>query len=693
MATEVGRISGMLSAVEQEKTPLTRQLDQLTMVVAIMAGISLALVIVLGVAHGDSLDELFLIGISVAVAAIPTELPAVVTSMLSLGTRSLAAKGAIVKRLRSVETLGSTSAICSDKTGTLTLNQMTVRELVVVGRRYAVEGEGYATVGRILHVAGEGETALEPFLLPMALANDASVSDGEIVGDPTEAALVVLAAKGGLDVDGTRRLFPRVGEVPFDSDYKFMATFHRMEDKGRSVVRCMVKGAPDVLLARSTTALGVDGRAVPIELGRDRVLEANDRLARDGLRVLAVASRDFDPATFDVGGDLLVEVNDLTLLALVGIVDPPRKEAREAIARCKEAGIRVRMITGDHVTTAAAIGAQLGIEGDALTGAEFAALSDGELEDRLDRIGVVARVAPEDKVRLVDLLKRQGNVVAMTGDGVNDAPALRRADIGVAMGITGTEVTKEAGDMILTDDNFATIVQAVDGGRGLYDNLMKYVRVQLVMLGGFILTFLGAAIFDIANGEPLTPLQILWVNFAIDLFLAVGLGFDAPVPGLMRRPPRDATARIVSGGLAVRLTVASFLMAGLALAVVAWGQARYDLVVATTMGLTTLSLMHVAAALEAREPKGTVFARYTIENARFLQMIGAAMLLTFLVTALAPLERIFGTTSLTTRQWGICLLGPIALLTLLELGKLIDRHVSHRREPGAASEERAASTP
>jgi Ca2+-transporting ATPase len=282
------------------------------------------------------------------------------------------------------------------------------------------------------------------------------------------------------------------------------------------------------------------------------------------------------------------------------------------------------MITGDHATTAAAIGAQLGIEGEALTGAEFAALSDEELGRRLDDIGVVARVAPEDKVRLVELLQRQGNVVAMTGDGVNDAPALRRADIGVAMGITGTEVTKEAGDMILTDDNFATIVTAVDGGRGLYDNLMKYVRVQLVMLGGFILTFLGAAIFDIAGGAPLTPLQILWVNFAIDLFLAVGLGFDAPVPGLMQRLPRDAAARIVSRPLAVRLTLASICMAGLALAIVGWGEARYDLITATTMGLTTLSLMHVIAALEAREPKGTVFARYTIENWRFLQMIGAA---------------------------------------------------------------------
>ena len=291
---------------------------------------------------------------------------------------------------------------------------------------------------------------------------------------------------------------------------------------------------------------------------------------------------------------------------------------------------------------------------------------------------MVARVAPEDKVRLVERLKHTGNVVAMTGDGVNDAPALRRADIGVAMGITGTEVTKEAGDMILTDDNFATIVTAVDGGRGLYDNLMKYVRVQLVMLGGFILTFLGAAIFDVANGAPLTPLQILWVNFAIDLFLAVGLGFDAPIPGLMKRRPRDSAAPIVSRGVAARLAVASLIMAGLAVGVVAWGEARYDLITATTMGLTTLSLMHVAAALEAREPTGTVFARYTIANARFLQMIGAAVVLAFLVTGLSPLQRIFGTVSLTSRQWGICLLGPIALLLLLELGKLVDRHAGRR---------------
>ena len=673
MATEVGQISGMLSSVQQEKTPLTRQLDQLTVLITIMAAAALALVVVFGLINGDDFDEIFLIGISLAIAAIPTGLPAVVTTMLSLGTQALAAKGAIVKRLRSVETLGSTSAICSDKTGTLTLNQMTARQLVLVGHRLSVEGEGYSTNGRILHAGDSPEVALDPFLLPMALANDAVVRDGEIVGDPTEAALVVLAAKGGLDVDETRRVYPRLGEVPFDSEYKLMATFHEMEENGRPVVRCFVKGAPDVLLARSSHLRDADGSSIAADAARDRVLAENDRLAGEGLRVLAVASRDVDPADFDASGTLLDQVEGLTLLALVGIVDPPRKEARDAIARCREAGVQVRMITGDHATTAAAIAAQLGIEGQALTGIEFAAMSDAELEERVEDIGVVARVAPEDKVRLVDVLKKKGNVVAMTGDGVNDAPALKRADIGVAMGITGTEVTKEAGDMILTDDNFATIVTAVEGGRGIYDNLMKYVRVQLVMLGGFILTFVGAGVFDIAEGAPLTPLQILWINFAVDVVLAIGLGFDAPAPGLMSRIPRNADAPVVSRALGVRLGLASLVMAALALGVVAWGEERYDLAVATTMGLTTLSLMHIAAALEAREPTGSIFTWYTVSNRRFVQLIGVALALTFLVTALSPLQRIFDTVPLTSSQWGVCLLGPIVFLALVELGKLMDR--------------------
>jgi Ca2+-transporting ATPase len=290
-------------------------------------------------------------------------------------------------------------------------------------------------------------------------------------------------------------------------------------------------------------------------------------------------------------------------------------------------------------------------------------------------------VAPEDKVRLVDTLKRLGHVVSMTGDGVNDAPALKRADIGVAMGITGTEVTKEAADMILTDDNFATIVSAVEGGRGIYDNLMKYVRVQLVMLGGFILTFVGAGIFDVAGGAPLTPLQILWVNFAIDVLLAIGLGFDAPVPGLMRRKPRDASAPIVDRGLGIRLGAYSLVMAAVAIAAVSWGEERYDLAVATTMGLTTLSLMHIVAALEAREPTATIFTTYTIANRRFVQLIGATLVLAFLVTELSPLQRIFDTVPLTSSQWGICLLGPVVYVAVVELWKLVDR----RSDTGAAA--------
>jgi len=684
MSTEVGQISGMLSQVQEEKTPLTRQLDQLTVLITIMAGVALALIVLIGLLRGDSFDDLFLIGISLAIAAIPTGLPAVVTTMLSLGTQALADKGAIIKRLRSVETLGSTSAICSDKTGTLTLNQMTARQLVVAGRRYSIEGEGYSTIGKILRTAGESDTSFEPFTLPMALANDAAVHDGEIVGDPTEAALVVLAAKGGIDVDETRRLYPRVAEVPFDSEYKLMATFHEMQDDGRAVIRCFVKGAPDVLLARSSHIRDESGAAVPADDARDRVVSENDRLASEGLRVLAVASRDIDASSFDPGAALLDEVQGLTLLALIGIVDPPRKEARDAIARCREAGIRARMITGDHVTTAAAIANQLGIEGRALSGVEFAAFSDAELDEQVDSIGVVARVAPEDKVRLVETLKKKGHVVSMTGDGVNDAPALKRADIGVAMGITGTEVTKEAADMILTDDNFATIVEAVEGGRGIYDNLMKYVRVQLIMLGAFILLFVGAGIFDVANGAPLTPLQILWINFAIDVLLAIGLGFDAAAPGLMQRTPRNAAAAIVDRALGIRLGVASLVMAALALGIVAWGENRYQLDVATTMGLTSLSLMHIVGALETREPMGTIFKRYTIANRRFVQLIGATLVLTFLVTAVSPLQRIFDTVPLTSAQWGICLASPIVYVAFVELGKLFDRR-REEHEPEAAA--------
>jgi Ca2+-transporting ATPase len=677
MATEVGHISGMLSGVEQEKTPLTKQLDQITVIITIMAAVALVLIIVLGLARGEDFDTLFLVGISLAIAAIPTGLPAVVTMLLSMGTQALATKGAIVKRLRSVETLGSTSAICSDKTGTLTLNQMTARELVLVGRRFNVDGEGYSTTGHILRVAGTSDVLLEPYTLPMALANDAVIRDGACIGDPTEGALVVLAAKSGLDVEETRRLHPRVAEVPFDAAYKLMATFHEIEDGGRDVVRCFVKGAPDVLLARSSRYLDVDGSTAPMNGSADKVVAENDRLAGQGMRVLAVARRDFDPASFDPAGDLLVLIDDLELLALVGIVDPPRKEAKDAIGLCKDAGIRVRMITGDHATTASAIAGQLGIEGRALTGAEFAALSDDRLLSEVDEIGVVARVAPEDKVRLVSVLKQKGNIVAMTGDGVNDAPALTRADIGVAMGITGTEVTKDAAEMILTDDNFATIVTAVEGGRGLYDNLMKYIRVQMIMVAGFILTFLGAGIFAIANGTPLLPLQILWINFAVDVLLAVGLGFDAPTPGLMRRRPRSPDQPVIPLALGARLGLAGLLIAIGTLVAVAWAEDEYGFAAATTMGLTTASLLHIAAALEWRNPDRSIFTRATVANGRFNLLMLGALALTFLATTLDGLQRILDTVDLDGDLWRVCLIVVVAYIALTELGKLVLRRFQH----------------
>ena len=489
--------------------------------------------------------------------------------MYSMGTRQLAAQGAIVKRLPSVETLGSVSAICSDKTGTLTLNKMTAREFTIPGQnRFMVTGEGYGTQGEYklatgiaglqpwqkntltystegkLLSAGGAKVDLEQILLPMALCADARLDDGALIGDPTEGALIVLAEKGGISVDGARQMYPRVAEVPFDSDYKFMATFHNMtNEQGKPVVRCFVKGAPDVLIARSSYFWlpGEEKRPVTDE-NRKLALDENERIAAAGERVMVVARKDFDPQTFDPKAKLIDLMNDLTLLAMVGIVDPPRNEAKDAIAKCHSAGIQVRMITGDHAVTAAAIGRELGITGTALTGAEFKAMSDDELKKKLPEIGVVARVAPEDKIRLVTMLQQLDNVVAMTGDGVNDAPALKKADIGVAMGITGTEVSKGAAVMILTDDNFATIVKAVEFGRAIYNNLFNFVRFQMESLVAFIVSYLLAAFFIVLGGTPFTAFVVLWINFLVQIPVALALGFDDPAPDLMAAQASTAKA-------------------------------------------------------------------------------------------------------------------------------------------------------
>jgi P-type Ca2+ transporter type 2C len=677
MATEVGHISGMLQATKDEVTPLTRQLNALTNQILVIAGLALAISIGIGLWRDTPFDVLFLTAIAFSVSAIPTGLPAVVTAILSMGTTALAAKGAIVKRLRSVETLGSTSAINSDKTGTLTLNQMTAVQLAVVGRRYAISGEGYSTVGQITRVGGQADIPLDPLLLPMALCADAEVKDGALVGDPTEGALVVLAAKGGVDPALTRERYPRVATLPFDAAYKFMATFHSMEDdSGKPVIRAYVKGAPDQLLARASWAQGSDGTQYHLDQIREPYLAENERLGEQGLRVMATARRDYDPATFDPNADLLPLVADLELLALVGIVDPPRAEARDAIAKAKSAGIRVRMITGDHAVTAEAIATQLGIEGRAITGAEFSAMSDDEADRRIDEVGVIARVAPEDKVRLVEILRRKGHIVAMTGDGVNDAPALKTADIGVAMGITGTEVSKEAAVMILTDDNFATIVKAVEQGRALYDNLMRYIRFQMACLFGFIATFLGASIFNILSGVPFLPLQTLWINFTVDVFQAIGLGYGRPREGLMEEPPRPKDQTILPRPLFIWLAFVGVAMAVGTLGVILWALDGFDEAVAHTMGLVTFSLFHLFFSIETSDQERTIFSSELLDNPMLLKTSALSLLTIFLATTFGPLQRVLDTVELTIEQWALCALVAASIIVIAEARKVVRRRAA-----------------
>jgi P-type Ca2+ transporter type 2C len=692
MNTEVGHISGLLAAEDDAATPLTKQLATLTNQILIIAGAAVALSMILNLSRDQTFKTVFTAAIAFAISAIPTGLPAVVTTILSLGTQILARANAIVKRLRSTETLGSTSAINSDKTGTLTLNQMTAVELIIPGRRYTVSGSGYSTEGQIKHVYGEGEVDLEQFLLPMLLASDAQVKDGDMIGDPTEGALVVLAEKGGLDGESTRAAYPRVAELPFDAAYKLMATFHRMpDDTGREVVRCFVKGAPDQLLSRSGFHLDPTLQTVPADDAfRKRYLAENARLGEQGLRVMATARKDFDPATFDARGDLLQLMDGLTAMALVGIVDPPRPQAKAAIAEARSAGIQVRMITGDHAVTAEAIARQLGIEGKAITGAQFAAMSDDEALAEIDGIGVIARVTPEDKVRLVDTLKRRGHIVAMTGDGVNDAPALKRADIGIAMGITGTEVSKEAAAMILTDDDFSTIVKAVRIGRGLYDNLKKYIVFQMGALVGFIVMFLGASIFNIVGGVPLIPLQTLWVNFTTQVAMAVGLGYGEPASDLMERKPRPVSEPILTRALLIWVSVAGLVLGATTLATIWWADDAHDVTVARTMGMTTFAIANVVWAFTCKDARRSVFDFSLLADRRLLMATGFSALAILFGTELRIFQRILHTVSLTGSEWAVCLLVGASILVVSEAYKL---YLRHGDDPESVTETPAAAAP
>jgi P-type Ca2+ transporter type 2C len=691
MTTEVGHISNLLASESEAQTPLTRQLTKLTSQILVIAAIAVAISMILNLSRGETFTTVFTAAIAFAISAIPTGLPAVVTTILSMGTQILARANAIVKRLRATETLGSTSAINSDKTGTLTLNQMTAVDLTIPGRRYSISGSGYSTEGQIKRVAGEPDVPLDQFLLPGLLASDAVISNGEMIGDPTEGALVVLAEKGGFDTEETRQKYPRVADLPFDSAYKFMATFHNLTDEdGRDVVRCFVKGAPDQLLARSTQRLDPDLHLADVDDDfRKRYLDENERLGEQGLRVMATARRDFDPATFDPNADLLPLVDGLTVLALVGIVDPPRTQAKDAIATAKSAGIQVRMITGDHAVTAAAIARQLGIEGKAITGAEFAAMSDDELLKEIDNIGVIARVTPEDKVRLVDTLKRRGHVVAMTGDGVNDAPALKRADIGIAMGITGTEVSKEAAAMILTDDDFSTIVKAVHIGRALYDNLKKYIKFQMAALMGFIVTFLGASIFNVVSGVPFVPLQTLWVNFTTQVFQAIGLGYGEPAPDLMERKPRPETEPILPTRLLVWLAFLGAILGGTTLAVIAWADNNHTTAVARTMGVTTFAIANVFLSFCVKDELKSVFDPETFADRRLLKMTGLSAAAILFGTELGIFQRILGTVSLSGKQWIVCLLVALSVVVVSEAQKLVLR----RRAASEAEEKEEEDVP
>jgi Ca2+-transporting ATPase len=640
MQTEMGRVAELLSEADPGPTPLQRQLDSLSKVLAIIAVVAVALVFVLQMVQGATFADAALGAVALAVAAIPEGLPAVVTVTLAIGVSRMATRNAIVKRLHSVETLGSTSVICSVKTGTLTLNRMTVRE--VLGDR----------------AAG---------LLGGSLANDASLDgDGGYVGDPTEGAIVVAAAEDGIDVESERARRPRLGEVPFDSATKFMATFHRDGDD----LVLYAKGAPDILLGRCGARRDRDGNAIAIDV--DQVAEHNEALASKGLRVLAVASRRL-PADEVLGSDGSVVdpdrwVTDLTLDALVGIVDPPRAEARDAIALCAQAGVSVKMITGDHASTAGTIAKELGIRGRVVTGDDLERMDDAELARVIDDIGVCARVSPEHKVRVVKALKANGHVVAMTGDGVNDAAALRNADIGVAMGVTGTEVTKEAGDMVLADDNFATIVGAVEQGRTIYDNIVKFVRFQLTTSMGAIGTIMAAALAGLP--VPFTAIQVLWVNIIADGPPAMTLGVDPPAPGVMDRAPRPQDQPILTRGRLGTVLFGAAVMALGTLGIYVYAEGQWGQDVALSMTFTTFVLLQMANVLNARSAHTTVFSRYTFSNAKLWAAIGVVAVLQVLAVRGGPMQRLFDTETLGIEQLALCFAVAIAIIPADELRKL-----------------------
>ncbi|NYE20031.1 cation-translocating P-type ATPase [Microbacterium immunditiarum] len=676
MSTQMGRIASMLSAVKPAKSPLQRELDSLTVVLGWIAWGAVAIIVIAGLLRGQEIASVLLLGISMAISAIPTGMPSFVQAMLSYGSRQLAEQKAVVKNLTDVETLGATSAINSDKTGTLTMNEMTVESLYYAGEWFSVGGTGYEKSGEIRGVAGGANPDFTQLALGLTLCSDATVSDeGDIIGDPTEAALVVLAAKMGADAEITRARFPRAAEVPFDSAYKFMATFHEFPDGIRSRLVAVVKGGPDVVLERCSHALTPDG---PVDLAsqRDAILAANRRLSEQGLRVLAFAVRRFAQGN-PVPADPMLAVTDLTFVGLVGIIDPLRPSSKEAVRIAREAGIEVRMITGDHSITAAAIGEKLGLAGGAASGADIQAMSDDELKAALPNLHVFGRVTPEDKLRLARLMQEQGAVVAMTGDAVNDAAALKQADIGVAMG-SGSDVTKQAGKMILVDDNFGTLVTAVRLGRAIYDKIVSYVRYQMAQLFSLVLLFLVASIFAINDGVPLTPIMVLFLNFFITIFPVIVIMLDPAPEGIMQKPPRDPKKTIANPAAVAQWLLYGlliFITSLLPLLLFADQASSTEPNAPVTMTFAIAALGSIFAGLVTRRDPESGLTPPILVAVKWLSI---PLAITVAAVEVGFLQRLIGTTGLDGRQWLVVLGLALVVPVVIELEKWIRRSRARR---------------
>ena len=677
MSTEMGRIADLLTSADDTETPLARQLDGLGKRLAGVAGVAMVTYLVVGLARGDKLSDIIGSAIGLAVAAVPEGLPAVVTVTLALGVHQVAKHGAIAKTLSSVETLGSTSVICSDKTGTLTMNRMSAVEVQVGGERHEVTDATTASVTALPTVKSVLETA--------TLASDAVVTIGgngdgvgdREVGDPTEVGVVRLAARSGIDASALRARRERLAEVPFDSGRKFMATVVTTDDP--STVEIAVKGAIDRLAERCATVATADSTVAFDDAWHTRINTGVEAAASQGRRVLAVCRKLVPRSSVD-GLDqkaLIAQVSDLELVGLIGLADPPRPEAGEAIATAHEAGISVKMITGDHPATATAIARELGISGETVTGHDVDVWTDDELTERVEGVGVFARVSPEHKLRIVRALQGQGHVTAMTGDGVNDAPSLKQADVGVAMGITGTEVSKEAADVVLADDQLKSIVAAVGQGRAIYDNIVTFVRFQVATNVGAILTLVGSQLIGLP--KPFAAIQLLWINIIMDGPPAMALGTDAPKPGVMSRIPRARDAVILNRHRITVLLMHGVIMAGLTLGILGWAEGEYDRATAATMAFTAFVLLQIVNALNVRSV-GSIFNRATFTNRWLWAALGAVSLLQIAVVELKPMRELFETHDLTLAQWGICVAAALSLGVFDE----IRRAVYHSNTPEPA---------